>query len=332
MTPDEVARRCWHAVAFEPALDDGPVGATVLGEDVVVARLGGRLLAAPDRCPHRGARLSGGAVGAAPDGTACLVCPYHALHLDADGAPVHLPARPDGRLPERARVRTLPVEVRHGVVWVCLDADPLGALPDWSAFDVAGRARFQLGPHRWDALASRITENFNDLAHFATVHAATFGDADHAVVPPIELRAGDGVVEHGARMHQLDRVTLDGAHDAAELSYRYTHVMPFASQLELRYGPGRTEWIQVAVTPVTRLDDEAPVSMVLQQDARDFDVDGDLDGWRDFQAEVNEEDRRALEAVRPRRIRPDGADADEVALGPDAFTTAYRRAWRALLG
>ncbi|MEP1124299.1 MAG: Rieske 2Fe-2S domain-containing protein [Ilumatobacter sp.] len=331
MSPDDLARRYWHAVAFESALDEGPVAVRVLGEDLVVARVGDDLVAAPDRCPHRGASLSRGHVGVSPGGTSCLVCPYHALHFAADGTAVHLPARPESRLPERLALSTLPVRAVHGLVWASLDPEPLGVLPDWSAFDVAGRARFQLGPHPWAAQASRITENFNDLAHFATVHAVTFGDADNTVIPPVELFAEGDVIEHGVRMHQLDRVTLDGPLVSAEVAYHYTHVMPFASELVITYAPDRIEWIQVAITPATRLDAEVQESLVFQQNARDFDLEGDIAGWSDFQAEVNEEDRHVLETVRPARISPDGSDVDEIALGFDTFTTAYRRRWKTTL-
>ncbi|WP_420451354.1 Rieske 2Fe-2S domain-containing protein [Ilumatobacter sp.] len=335
MTVDEVARRSWWAVAFESALDGGPLHARVLGEDLVIARVGGELLAAPDRCPHRGASLSGGDVVDAPDATACLVCPYHAVHFASDGSAVHLPARPGARLPDRLSLRALPVRARHGIVWASLDRDPVGTIPDWSEFDVDGRARFQLGPHPWAVQASRITENFNDLAHFATVHAATFASADDTVVPPIDLRSVDGRIEHGVRMHQLDRVTLDSPEVSAEVGYRYTHVMPFASELVITYAPDRVEWIQFAVTPTSTLDPtstDPPASMVFQQNARDFDLDGDVGAWSDFQAEVNEEDRRVLETVRPVRIGVDGSGVDEVALGFDTFATAYRRRWRSMLG
>ncbi|MEL6982989.1 MAG: Rieske 2Fe-2S domain-containing protein, partial [Actinomycetota bacterium] len=184
---DSVLARHWLAAGYASELDDGPLAVRLLGQDVVVARLGDRLLATPDRCLHRGAKLSPGHVAAGPDGTPCLVCPYHGLHIDPDGGPVHLPARPDDRLPGKLTLRTFPAVERHGLVWVSLSDEPIDEPPDWSAYDEPGRLSFQLTSDVWQAMPSRIVENFNDLAHFATVHAATFGSADHPFVPPIEL-------------------------------------------------------------------------------------------------------------------------------------------------
>ena len=76
----DVLRRHWHPVARSDAIDSGPVGVVLLGEPLVVFRLGGRACVASDRCPHRGSPLS---LGSYDDD--CLVCPYHGLRYSADG-------------------------------------------------------------------------------------------------------------------------------------------------------------------------------------------------------------------------------------------------------
>ncbi len=318
----------WLAVGYSASLDDGPIAARLLGRDLVITRLDGRLLAAPDRCAHRGARLSPGAIVPAPDGRECLVCPYHGLHVDAEGAPVLMPARPDDRLPGRLALQTLPAQERHGIVWVSLSAHPVGEPPDWSAYDEPDRLSFQLQPDRWEAMPTRIVENFNDLAHFATVHAGTFGDPAHPQVPAIDLAVDGDEIRHHVLMHQLDRLTLDGPLVPVEVRFSYVHRFPLATELIIDYDTHRTEWIQMVVSPVG-----PTTSLVLQQNVRNFDLDGDVDDWHDFQAAVNLEDKAVLEGLTPRRQPVDGrasateVAADEVALAVDAFTTAFRRRW-----
>ena len=55
-------RRAWHPVLEEAQLGDGLVRVELLGEGYVVGRVDGEIVAFPDRCPHRNARLSDGAV------------------------------------------------------------------------------------------------------------------------------------------------------------------------------------------------------------------------------------------------------------------------------
>lgn len=325
---EDLLRRFWYAAAFSSAIDDGPVSIDILGEPIMVARLGDHPVAMTDRCPHRGAPLSQGDV-VEHAGESCLRCPYHALHFDSSGAAVHVPGRPGDRLPSRLDLDPLTCIERHGIVWVCLVDDPLGDVPDWSAFDEPTHAHVQLDPEQWESMPSRITENFNDLAHFATVHASTFGDASNPVVPPVEIEVSDkGLsLRHRVALRQLDRVTIDAPAESIDVDYLYTHVMPFSTELRIRFDAARTEWIQMTATPT------GPTSaIVFMQNSRDFDVEGDLIGWRDFQTAVNQEDRRLLDLLQPNRIALDDADATEVALSMDTFTIAFRRVWRQLLG
>jgi len=66
----------WFVVDASRHLGTGPQRYTVAGEDLVLWRDGGELLAAPDACPHMGASLSEGCVRAGK-----LVCPWHGMEL-----------------------------------------------------------------------------------------------------------------------------------------------------------------------------------------------------------------------------------------------------------
>jgi vanillate O-demethylase monooxygenase subunit len=321
-------RRYWYAASYSSALGAGPVSVTILGEDIVIVRLDGELVASRDQCPHRGAPLSGGIV-VNHEGGECLRCPYHALHFDGTGAAVHLPGAPGDRLPSRVNLALLPCEERHGIVWVCLDAAPLGDIPAWPAFDRPDVARFQSDLEVWQAMPSRISENFNDLAHLSIIHAATFGDASNTAVPAETLTVSDDghTITHSVTMPQLDRQTHDGPLVPVRVAYTYVHAMAFSTELCIQYDDVRTEWIQMTATPLT-----ATSALVFQQSARNFDIDGDIAAWREFQITVNGEDRDLLEVLKPKRIAIDGSESGEIALSVDAFTIAYRRLWRQVLG
>lgn len=338
MNPNEIAARYWLAACFERQLDDGPVGVTILGRAIVVGRLDDAVVALPDRCSHRGARLSDGHIASAPFAISCLVCPYHGLHFDHDGHAIHLPARRTDRLPSRLDLAPYSVEVRHGIVWISLAENPVGGIPDWSAFDQSvgpdpDLVGFQLGPEPWEVMPTRIVENFNDLAHFSTVHAGTFGDPDHPEVPPIEVCPTEVGFDHSVVMHQMDRVTLDGPLVPVPVTFSYSHVFPYATELVIDYDNDRREWIQMVVSPVS-----ATRSVVFQQNVRNFDLDDDpavslaakINDWHDFQLAVNDEDRLILEAIEPREIPLGSGNDGEIALSFDTVTVAYRRAWRNL--
>ena len=85
------------------------------GRQILLFAAGGRLFAVAARCPHEGYPLSEGTLSDAGPGGACLLtCDWHNWKFDlATGAAVV------GRDP----VRTFPVEVRHGEIFLDL-ADP----------------------------------------------------------------------------------------------------------------------------------------------------------------------------------------------------------------
>lgn len=96
------------SVATTLAVDDAveaPRRVEVAGVGYVVARLGEDVVAARDRCPHRGAPLSAGTIK-----DSCLVCPYHGWRFGSDGKVAEIPALgADAALPPRASLELVPV-------------------------------------------------------------------------------------------------------------------------------------------------------------------------------------------------------------------------------
>jgi vanillate O-demethylase monooxygenase subunit len=315
----DILRQHWHPVARSDAIDDGPVGVTMLGEPVVVFRSEGRACAASDRCPHRGSPLS---MGTYDDD--CLVCPYHGLRFAADGRCVAFPSRPGARLPQRLTLDTVHTRECHGLVWACAGEPVTDDPPDWGFYDRPDVQTFQIGPVRWAVSASRVAENFNDIAHFSTIHRVTFGPSDRPVDPQ-EVVATETGFTSDVGVFQQYRNTLDGAVEEVEAAYRYDFTFPFSSMLTITYPDGEIECIQLTALP-----ESATSSLVFQQSAR-TNLGGDpLEPWRDFQAAVNEEDRVICEALQPRQVSFGLDDTGEVALPTDAFSIAYRRHWKSL--
>ena len=314
-----VLRRHWYPVARSDAIDDGPVGVVLLGEPVVVFRSAGQAAAASDRCPHRGSPLSLGSYL-----NDCLVCPYHGLRYAADGRCVGFPARPDARLPKRLTLDTLHTKECHGLVWVCAGVPASDDPPDWGFYDRPDVQTFQISPVRWAVSASRVAENFNDIAHFSTIHRVTFGPSDRPVAPQ-KVNPTEAGFTSTVGVFQQYRNTLDGSVSEIEAAYRYDFTFPFSSMLTISYPDGEIECIQLAAMP-----ESATSCLVFQQSAR-TNLGGDpVEPWRDFQAAVNEEDRVMCEALRPREVSFRLDDTGEVALPTDIFSIAYRRLWKSL--
>ena len=316
----EILRSCWHPVARAAAIDEGPSGVELLGEPVVVFRYGSGVVVARDRCPHRGSPLSLGSYEA--EG---LACPYHGLRFDGNGRCVAFPARPDARLPSRLDLDPMPCREAHGLIWACPrdpgDSDP----PDWRFFDRDDVQSFQIGPVRWAVSASRVAENFNDLAHFSTIHRETFGPSERPIAPQEMVETDEGFTSTLGVFQQY-RSTLDGSEEEVEAAYRYDFAFPFSSMLTITYPDGEVECVQMTAMP-----ESATSCLVFQQSARTNLGDEPVEPWRDFQATVNEEDRIICEALRPATVGFQLDGLGEVALATDAFSIAYRRRWKSLV-
>ena len=308
-----------HPVATSAEVDDGPVRTVLLDVALVAWRdPTGTVVVAPDRCPHRGSRLS---TGRYEDGV--LACPYHGLRFGEAGRCAGIPfAEPGEPLPAGLHLGTVAAEERYGLVWVRLTDDD-APLPDWSALEAPGRQRGSCWPEIWQASALRHAENFNDLAHFAFVHTGTFA-SPVPNVPPIEVEADGDVLRSTVVMRQLDRLTFDGPEVEVETAYRYTWQLPFASELVIEYPGGRTEWICDVAAPVT-----ASTCRVYVEKARDHDLDQPVGAWIGFQEAVNTEDAAVLAGLEP--PAPGLVVTGEVHLRSDVVSVAARRWFRARL-
>jgi phenylpropionate dioxygenase-like ring-hydroxylating dioxygenase large terminal subunit len=145
------------------------------------------VLAAPDRCPHREAPLSAGHIE-----KGVLSCVYHGWPFGKGGQCVSIPsAAPDFPIPANAHLPCVHTKLRYGLVWICLGDDPT----DLPVIIQEGNKTFRRinNPvETWQASATRMTDNFLDIAHFPWVHAGTFGGSQRTLIDEIELEILDG--------------------------------------------------------------------------------------------------------------------------------------------
>jgi vanillate O-demethylase monooxygenase subunit len=302
----------WHPVASAAGLGaEAPLAVRLLDQPIVLYRSAGGVTAAADTCAHRGAPLSLGKVCA---GT--LACPYHVYKYDETGRCVQIPAHPSGPIPSRLTLRCFAACERHGLIWVCLDADASPALiPE---FPEASLERFQVipvPPLDWAASAGRQVESFCDVAHFAFVHPVTFGAPSPTVPAYLEEPTPRGV-----RAEFVSAVgNISDAGPEQQMWRRlYQLTLPFTVHLEITFPHGGTLVVFNAACPVS-----ARQTRIFPLVARDFDHDRPTQETVEFQQRIYAEDQRIVERQNPEEL-PIDLD-DEVHVRADRTSVEYRR-------
>lgn len=164
--------RQWYLIARDTDIGNTPVGLKRLGRNLAVWRgADGKVRAVNDFCPHRGAKLS---LGAVSNGN--IACAYHGLEIDGDGVCVATPPAPKSPCVDRKLVFAYPCEERFGAIWAYfsdgLDDNPVPELRfpaeftsgEWSGFvDIREfKANWQL-----------LRDNQFDPVHGSYLHAGT---------------------------------------------------------------------------------------------------------------------------------------------------------------
>jgi phenylpropionate dioxygenase-like ring-hydroxylating dioxygenase large terminal subunit len=185
-------RNQWYVVLESNEVGAQPIGVTRLGEKLVFWRdLEGKVNAAVDRCPHRGAALSVGNMNSGH-----LQCPFHGFEFESSGRCVLIPANGrNGVIPNAMQLNSYPTHEAHGLIWLWWGSPVPEDMPKPDFFENLDESFFYASAHDpWDAHYSRAIENQLDVVHLPFIHKKTIGRGNRTLVdgPVVEWK--------GARM------------------------------------------------------------------------------------------------------------------------------------
>ncbi len=307
----EALRHYWYPVALASELADAPLAVTLLDEPLVAFRAGGNVAVLGDLCIHRGSPLSMGRL----EGD-CVVCAYHAWTYAADGRCVRIPALAEGQpIPRKARVPAYRAEERYGLIWVCLD-EPREPLPPFPAYDDPTYERRFAGAYEWSAAATRMIENFMDLAHLPWVHPELLGSQNAATVPPVEVETLDDGLRFAYRMTGPPQgARLQGT---SEISLNQRLYFPFTIQ-QNRYFEGNHVTLFFTCQPITATRTRRFLWL-----ARKGAFDDPIEAVQPVLDTIREQDKAIVERQRPELLPLDLSEEMHLQ-GTDAAAVAYRR-------
>ena len=315
----------WYAVASDREVTNAVLGRRLLGENLVVYKdPAGNVISAPDRCPHRQAPLSAGRV---TDGV--LACCYHGWSFGADGKCVSIPsAEPDFPIPKNGHLSCYRTELRYGLVWVCL-GDPAGDIPEITQDTDETFRRINNPVDVWKVSATRMTDNFLDIAHFPWVHRGTFGNRQRTLVEKIDLidlPGGFHGYEYQVFADNPPSANLISGQVEGAVSRTMTtgFHLPFTVRSTIEYESGLEHIILLLTTPI---DDVTAYFTFVVWRNDDFRVSAE--DVIQFDRMIGDEDKAMLEKISGVLPLDHGALASTQS---DKPSTAWRLKFQQLLG
>lgn len=288
-------RHFWHPVAYSSEVTDKPHAAMLMGEKLVIARLGDALVAMQDRCPHKGAALSLGQV------VDCrLECPYHGWQFDDKGDCVRIPAREEMATVMNRKVRRHHATESAGIVWVCLADQPKYAPPVFPEQHDPEFRVLQGRTYDWQTSSPRRLENFVDFAHFSFVHDGSIGSRENPRVEAVKVWREDNVMRFdrsGVKEPGVGKKKelLGLTDDWIEPTNVYHVTMPHTVHLKRIFPNGKRYVLFMAASPV-----DATTTRSFWWQARDFGTEAEHDAFfMDFEDEVLAEDKPIIESQTP---------------------------------
>jgi len=181
----------WYAACRADDLRDGPIARTVFDQPIVLFRDGaGRASALLDRCAHRNAPLSLGAM----DANGNLACPYHGWRFDGTGACREVPGLLERDTAAGRSVPAFATCEQDGFVWLWARADAEAAgspmrIPriDDPAYLVVIRE------YDVECTMHAALENALDVPHTAFVHRGDFRGKEPREIEAVRRRIPGGI-------------------------------------------------------------------------------------------------------------------------------------------
>ena len=243
----------WYVAALSSQVGGTkPFAATILEEPLVLFRgIHGRATALRDRCLHRNAALSEGAVF---DG--CIGCPYHGWTYDSTGACITVPSEGPASQPRVPRtLERFPVVEHDGLVWVWMGDPNNATLKEPYRFPHHGEtgwtSYYMLTP--FDGDVTDLVENFMDVPHTAFVHSGWFRKAGTAkrAEATVELTSEGVNVEYFQPDDSIGFTKWLLNPDGKPITHTDRFVMPNVTRVDYMWGERRGFIISSQITPVT---------------------------------------------------------------------------------
>jgi phenylpropionate dioxygenase-like ring-hydroxylating dioxygenase large terminal subunit len=300
-------RAFWHPVLpVSEFRDDVPCAVELLETPIVLACLNGELVALSDVCRHFQAQLSLGEIRRVEGHGDCLMCPYHGWSYASDGQCVDIPQLEAGReIPATARVERYPVQVRYGLIWVCLEANPEYDIPTLPNLD---NTAFLTGPLRtyepWRASAPRVIMAALDDTHGPWVHEGLVGSRDNPEPPQHQVWREGQNLKVDIHMVQPNNATIndDSGSESRPVHIITTVGIPNTIHFSIQaLGSDQVTLIWQAVCP--RKYNE---TLTFWGSARNHDLDKPAwdDAFEHLQDTLREQDKRIVEGQRPWLLPP----------------------------
>jgi phenylpropionate dioxygenase-like ring-hydroxylating dioxygenase large terminal subunit len=228
-----------------------PFAATIMEEPVVLFRdADGRATALLDRCLHRNAPLSKGALF---DG--CLGCPYHGWTYNRNGELVGVPSEGDPRAHPGLAVLRFPTLEQDGVVWVYMGTPERSVEKEPFRFPHTGEPGWDgyMMLTSFDGDVTDLVENFMDVPHTEFVHSGWFRHAKNAKRIEVALeRTRDAVhVEYFKPDDSIGFADWLLNPDKKPMRHTDRFFMPNVTRVDYMWGEHRGFVITSQITPIT---------------------------------------------------------------------------------
>ena len=212
------------------------------------------------------------------------------------------------------------VREQYGVIWLCAGR-PAGDPPVIVQDADPSYRRLTAGMETWATSATRMADNFCDVAHFPFVHGGTIGGDTDPVVDTVDIEQLDGGFV-GYR-YSVDVLDESGERVTQQMSTGFH--LPFLVRSETRYASGsRAGRDRVLVLCTTPVDEQHSLFTFIVW--RNHDHDLPAEESLAFDRAIGAEDKLMLEQI-PGALPSVGT----VSVKADRLSVRWRQALRALV-
>lgn len=191
----ESLSKVWLPTMKAEDLKEGHAQAvTLLGREIMVTKLDDQVVSMSNFCPHFQAKLSEGGIERLCGSFEKVVrCRYHGWAFNARGECVEIPQLEEGQeIPKAAHITTFKTDIRHDLVWVCLDGEPITDIPTFPEVETPDMVQTEMQySSPWNGSLVRMVMSVLDDYHFPWLHEGILGTRDKPM-PPKRTITWDG--------------------------------------------------------------------------------------------------------------------------------------------